>query len=345
MVECFLAKEEVAGPNPVSRSTFPITYNIPGGSLYYVQTRRRRRSWKKLLIFLVFLGSLSYGAWNLFSKSEPFSYTGQGSGILGALISKSQPINQEILSAKLALTLKKFEDSNWRIGIYVQDFKTQSSFELNPDERFEAASLTKVPVLVTVFNEIQAGRMAMDQVLRIEANDWQVYGTSVLQYKGPNTTYTVKELLWYLANRSDNTAFQKFVNLLGVKKIAANLYEWGFKVSDITKDVTTPREMVRMFDLTYNAKIIKSGLNQEMLSLMVQTNEEDRIPAGVPAEVRVIHKTGNAIGGLQDSGVVELKNRPYAISILQDNVSDEVEAEKLSAEISKIVYEYLKTLN
>lgn len=313
--------------------------------MYYVQIRRKKRSWKKLLLILITLGSLAYGGWNLFSSSAPFSYTGVGSGILGAFDTKSLPIDSEILSAKLSPTLKIFSDRSWRIGIYVYDFKTQTSFELNATDRFEAASLTKIPVLMTVFNEIKLGRMSLDQVLKIEPNDWQVYGTSVLQYKGPNTTYSIKELVWYMANRSDNTAFQKFVNLLGTKKVSANLYEWGFKVSDIEKDVTTPKEMGRMFDLMYNAKLITGNLNSEMLNLLVKTNEEDRIPGGIPEGVKVIHKTGNAIGGLQDSGVVELTKRPYSISILQDNVDDEEEAEKLSAEISKIVYDYLRTLN
>lgn len=313
--------------------------------MYYVQTRRKRRSWKKLLILLIALGGLAYGGWNLFSASAPFSYTGVGSGILGAFDKKPLPIDSEIISAKLSPTLKNFSDRSWRVGIYVYDFKTSSSYQLNADDQFEAASLTKVPVLMTVFDEIKLGRLSMDQSLKIEPADWQVYGTSVLQYRGPNTTYTVKELLWYLANRSDNTAFQKFVNLLGTKKIATNLYEWGFKVSDITKDVTTPREMGRMFDLIYNAKLVTGNLHKEMLDLMVKTNEEDRIPAGIPAGVRVIHKTGNAIGALQDAGVVELSNRPYSIAILQDNVDNEDEGEKLTAELSQIIYNYIKNLN
>lgn len=314
--------------------------------MYYVSTRRKRRSWKLLLIVLLFAGGIGYGAWNLFSTSAPFTYTGSGSGLLGAFSKQVLPIDSEILAAKIAPTLKKFSDRNWRVGIYVYDFKTSSSFELNQDDSFEAASLTKVPVLMTVFDEIQVGRMSMDQMLKIDPNDWQVYGTSVLKYKGPNTTYSVRELLWYLANRSDNTAFQKFVNLLGTKKVGTNLYDWGFKTSDITKNVTTPREMVRMFDLMYNGKLIKKDkLNQEMLGLMVKTNEEDRIPAGVPDGVRVIHKTGNAIGALQDAGVVELTNRPYSLAVLQDNVNNEDEAEKLTAEISKIIYDYIRNLN
>lgn len=313
--------------------------------MYYVQTRRKKRSGKKLLLFLIALVGLAYGSWNLLSASAPFSYTGVGSDILGAFDKKLTPIDSEKLSAKLSPTLKKFTDRSWQVGIYVFDFKTNTSFELNADDRFEAASLTKIPVLMTVFNEIKLGLMSLDQPLTIEAADWQDYGTSTLQSKGPVTTYTVRELVWYMVNRSDNTAFQKFVNLLGTKKISTNLYEWGFKVSDIEKDVTTPREMGRMFDLMYNDKLISGDLNKEMLDLMVKTSEEDRIPAGIPAGVRVIHKTGNTIGGMQDSGVVELKNRPYSIAILQDNVDNEEEGERLTAELSRLIYEYIKNLN
>lgn len=316
--------------------------------MYYYPTRPRKRgrSLKKFLLFLIFLFLLGFGSWTILSSPSSFTLTGSGSGLLGPIIQQPKPIESEILAAKLLPVTKEFEEKNWRLGVYVYDFKTESDFALNADSSFEAASLTKIPVLMTLYDKIQKGEVDPTQVIQIQSQDWQNYGTSVLVYRGPNTKsrYTVSELAHFMVNRSDNTSFQVFVRLFGEKTVADNLYEWGFQVSDIVKNVTTPKEMVRMFDLMYNAKIIKGDLNSEMLDLMVKTNEEDRIPAGVPEGVRVIHKTGNAVGGSQDSGVVELEDRPYAIAILTDNVNNEKRLEELEAEISRVVYEYLKGL-
>jgi hypothetical protein len=59
----------------------------------------------------------------------------------------------------------------------------------------------------------------------------------------------------------------------------------------------------------------------------------------------VIHKTGNAVGALQDAGVVELPDRPYGIAILNKNVTDEALEEKLMSEISLEIFNYLKSLD
>lgn len=314
---------------------------------YSYTPRRKRRSLKKLLLLIIVLVGIGYAAWNYFLSTPPFTLVGSSSlkdTVAQVFSPQPKPIDVEVLSSLLASPIKEFADKNWKLGLYLSDPKTKSSYSLNADQTFTAASLTKIPVLMTVYDEIQQGRMTYDQKLTINANDWQVYGTSVIPYR-PGASYKVKDLLWYLVNRSDNTAFQKFVNHLSIKKIHDNLYTWGFQISNIVDNITTPAEMGRMFDLIYHGKLIKDKtLLKDMLSLMVDTNEEDRIPAGVPDGVRVIHKTGNLVGGLQDSGVVELKDRPYFITILSGNVNDEKRLEELEAEISKIVYSYLEKL-
>ena len=310
---------------------------------YRGQTERRpRRSIKKLLLILIALSLLGYGFWQYFDQAATASFP--GSSILGAFNTKPQPIDSVSLSAKLGPLISQFTATGWQLGLYVYDFQTQSSYSDNPDQSFTAASLTKLPVLLTVYSEIQSGKLNEAQMVPFTADELQDYGTSILQYHGPGTQYSLKDLLWYMANRSDNSAFQVLVDLVGLDTVEKNLYRWGFKTTSVKSDVITPREAVRLFDLAYSGKIVSGPLKDEMLGLLVKTEDESRIPAGVPSNVRVIHKEGNAIGGLMDAGVVELKDRPYAIAILATNADDETKETSLEAQISQTVYDYMKSL-
>ena len=310
--------------------------------MYYYYPVRRRRSLKPWLFSLILVVLAAFGAWKVFALDEPFTLSGTTTKILGVF--KPQPINPDTLGLKLKPYLEEFARRGWRIGLAVYDFKTKSSYNLNSTEVFEAASLTKLPVLLTAFDRIERGELNLNQMIEVRADQIHDYGTSVLQYHGPGTKYSLQDLLWYMANRSDNTSFQVLIDLLGTGSIEKNLHDWGFQTTSITDNETTPRGMMRMFDLIYNHKLIEPSFNNQMMMMLVETNDESRIPAGVSKEINVIHKTGNAIGGLQDAGVVELPDRPYEIAILTDNVDDEVRATELEAQISKVVFDYIKSL-
>lgn len=310
--------------------------------IIYVPVRRKKRGvLPKLFILTALLVTVLVG-WKWMDR--PSTITGQGSGILGIFAVEQKPLNQEVLQERLKTDLAEFERRGWKLGIFVKDIKTESSFSYHKEDIFEAASLTKVPVLLTLYEEVQQGRLNLSQKLEIKDADVQDYGTSVMLYKGPGTKYTLGELAWYMANRSDNTAYEVLSSYFGTPKINSNLHEWGFPTYDILRNQTTPAEMVRIFDLIYQERIVRGNLAKEMMNLMVKTHEESRIPGSLPSGTRVIHKTGNAIGGVQDAGVVELADRPYVVAILTDNVNDERMATEIIKKISQVIYEYIRTL-
>lgn len=309
------------------------------------QPRSRNRSKKLFLLIILTIPLLAFVGWKALALDQPFTLSGTTERLLGALKKPSQPIDEAVLAAKLQPYLATYETRGWTIGIYVLDFKTGSTYSLNPDGLFEAASLTKVPVLLSLYEEAQEGKIKFDQKVEVLSADLRQFGTSVMPWRGQGTTYTYAELAWYMSNRSDNTAFQTLARVLGETNVDRNLYDWGFQTYNIANNVTSPRELARIFDLIYNCKIVKNHYCEEIKSLMVKTNEEDRIPKLLPQDVRVIHKTGNAVGALQDAGVVELKDRPYAIAILNKGVTDEALEEKIMSEISLEVYNYLKSLD
>ncbi len=67
-----------------------------------------------------------------------------------------------------------------------------------------------------------------------------------------------------------------------------------------------------------------------------------KIPAGVPKNIKVVNKTGSITRISHDAAIVFPKNqKPYILVILTKGISDQKEAEKLIAKLSKNVYENL----
>ena len=64
------------------------------------------------------------------------------------------------------------------------------------------------------------------------------------------------------------------------------------------------------------------------------------IPAGLPANTKVAHKTGSITKINHDAGIVYLPHRqPYVIVVLTRGLEDEKRAHQLIADISQTVYQ------
>jgi beta-lactamase class A len=79
-----------------------------------------------------------------------------------------------------------------------------------------------------------------------------------------------------------------------------------------------------------------------MLAFFKDTEFEDRIPGLLPKTVQVYHKIGSEIGFMHDVGVVVAPTTTYYIGIMTSDITNEPETTKLMAEVSKLVYDYLK---
>lgn len=85
-----------------------------------------------------------------------------------------------------------------------------------------------------------------------------------------------------------------------------------------------------------------SSLTKELIGFMDDSQFEDRLPRLLPKDARVYHKIGDEVGNIHDVGIVEHNGKAYFIGVLTDDQKD-VEAAKLAiAEISKMVYDFVK---
>ena len=174
-------------------------------------------------------------------------------------------------------------------GVYVYRFEDGQEYGLRQNEIFPAASLMKLPVILTLYQETEAGRIDLDTEYKLLEKDKRG-GAGILQGRPAGEVYTYRKLAELMGQYSDNTANNVLVKILGPQKIQQTIDNLGMKKTNFVEYETTPYDIGLFFRKLYEGGIVTNQHKEEILKFLTKTGWEDRIPAGVPEGVRVATK-------------------------------------------------------
>jgi beta-lactamase class A len=215
-----------------------------------------------------------------------------------------------------------------RYGVVVSDPSTGETISMDPDGRFLAASINKLPVLMALYRAAAAGTVNLDDEISMRASDVQAYGTGSLYTKPVGHTITLRECAGYLIKESDNTAWKMLDRYLGRDFIRSELYAAGARSTEYwIPNTTTPNDVLIMLEKISDPSYTTPDLSDEMLGLMTNTDFEDRLPHLLPNDARVSHKIGSYGATFGDAGVVFAKGSrstedAYFIVVLVDETGE-----------------------
>jgi len=214
-----------------------------------------------------------------------------------------------------SLVLENFEtltrNLRGRYGFYVYRFDSKESYGIRTGEVFTAASLIKLPVMLTVYQEAEKGTLALDK------------------YRGE---------IEAMGRRSDNAAFGRVVKFLGETKIQETIDGLGMKRTSFKDNKTTPADIGLFFQKLYQGKLISDQHQDQFFDFLTKTNWEDRIPAGIPKEIKVAHKIGTETGAFSDAGIV-FAQKPFVLVIMSET-ANEIEAKKFISQLAKLIWNF-----
>ena len=111
-------------------------------------------------------------------------------------------------------------------GVYVARFGDQAGvLDRGGDRRWYLSSTVKVPVAIAVLEQVDAGRMALDDALELQRSDF-VDGAGDMLGQAPGTRFTLATLLEKSLRDSDSTATDMLIRHLGDGHLDARLAEW-----------------------------------------------------------------------------------------------------------------------
>lgn len=225
-------------------------------------------------------------------------------------------------------------------GIYITSVAGAEEWKSGEDKIMTAASVIKLPVLVVYYQQVDQGKInPSDEYVLVEADRW-VYGTGSLQNQPAGTKYTYKEVARLVANQSDNMGAEVLIKKMGgYAKVQQLVNGLGLTKTNLKENEITAAEAGGLFLQLAQGKLLTQANREELFNNLTQTINEDRIPGGVPDNVRVVHKFGSEVGVVNDCGLVEAKNS-YVICVLTTRVNVG-EAEPILPQISAAVWGWL----
>jgi beta-lactamase class A len=227
-----------------------------------------------------------------------------------------------------------------RIGIYFRDLKEGNGFGINEQEPIAAASSIKAPIVLYLFQQVADGTISLEEEMAYQAATDYSSGTGVIQFfAADGAPYSLGVLANLAITLSDNIAWHMLERRLGKDNIANYLRSLGgTTVYPEGQNISTAQDMGAYLQAILDFRAVQPELGERLIDYMSHTIwDQDGIPNGVPAEVRVAHKVGSLQQVANDIGIVFLENRPYILAVMTDGLQDGFAA---IAEISKMVYNY-----
>jgi beta-lactamase class A len=255
-----------------------------------------------------------------------------------------------------------------RLCISFYDSQTTLNWSYNADAFFHAASTIKLAVLAGVYGEVFHGRLTADAPVHVRNKfasivDGRPFTLNLEAEPTPEVTrhlgrtMTVRELAYHMITTSSNFATNLLIDVVGVPAIQRALEDLKIEGILLLRGVqdeaafqaglnnqVTANGLLKLLRMIAEARAWSPEICAQMLEIMLDQRFKSGIPAGLPGDAHIAHKTGNISTVHHDAGIIYMGNRnPYFLVILTQFPADSKRSGAV-AEVSKDLYETLGRL-
>lgn len=247
-----------------------------------------------------------------------------------------------------------------------KDLQTGTTLYINEHDIFHAASTMKTPVLIEAYQRVNDGRLSLTDSITIVNRFKSIADTSTYQlnpaddsefdlYKHVGEKTTCYNLLYQMITSSSNLATNIMLDILGAAQVNDAVHRLGAHDIQVLRgvedgkayakglnNVVTAYDLALLFELLANGKVVSPAASQAMIKILLDQQFKDIIPAQLPADVKVAHKTGFFTSVHHDGGIVFLPDgRKYVLVLLSRNLKDDKAGVDALAGVSALVYHYM----
>ena len=242
---------------------------------------------------------------------------------------------------------KSSDKKNLRTGVFVVEPGTGRYAEINARQPFMAASMIKVPVLVSLLAALDRKSVTLTEKLTIR-KDLITGGSGYLQWRPVDSTITVKEAAELMIIISDNTATNLLIDRLGgLEKLNKQYAGWGLKntrlnnlLADLTgTNTTSPFDLCYLMGRIERGELISQTSRDWMYSIMHRTRIKTLLPQGLNPGDRILHKTGDIGKMVGDVGLVHTKDgKRYLVAVQVERPHNDRRANELIRTLSRAIH-------
>jgi len=223
----------------------------------------------------------------------------------------------------------------------------------------------KVPVMIQLFRDRDAHRLSLDDSIAVTNVFKSIVDSSPYEldkaddsdsilYSRVGGRASIRELVELMETVSSNLATNILITRIGAPRANATAHRLGADSILVLRGVedgkayragrnntTTARDLGMLMAAIAQDRAASPAACREMLEILGRQHFTEGIPAGLPSQVRVYHKTG-WVGKVvyHDAAIVELSGgRRYVLVVLTGGIEKDEDAHKLVSDISQMIYE------
>jgi len=268
-----------------------------------------------------------------------------------------QQDNWRLVRAKTEARLKQIAGGvRGAMGMAALDLTSGERFGINENLIFPQGSAIKIGLLMEVFKQASEAKFKLTD-LRVVDKQHKVGGSGVLQELGDASSHlSIRDLCILMIVLSDNTATNILIDLVGMDRVNATLAALGLTHTRLQRrmmdpaasargeeNISTPAEAVRVMEILYKGEFLSREACADILSILKKP-KPGAIVSGVPENVAVAFKPGSIAGVSTEWAIVYLKDRPYAVAVME-NYEMDGEGPAAMKEISLTLYDYFWRLS
>lgn len=259
-------------------------------------------------------------------------------------------LNTEMLGLQSQVQTLMSRYNFLQTGMFFLDLDTGNYLDIKGDRVFPAASTIKLPILVAFFQDLDAGKVRLDETL-VMRDDLITNGSGEMQDDPVGSRYSARETVTKMITISDNTATNMIIDRLGgIKKLNERFRSWGLKDTRIRNwladlsgtNTTSSKDMVQLLALLVNDKLMSVSSKTQVLDILRHTTIKTLLPAGLGAGADIANKTGDIGFLIGDAGLITMPSgKRYLAGIFVKRPYDDTRGRDFIRQVSRLVYTYL----
>lgn len=231
------------------------------------------------------------------------------------------------------------------VGVLARSADGKTLLANQPDSPYPAASVIKVPLVMTLYADAADGRIDLAEEV---ATGERVDGSGILRDMRDVGALSLRDLAAAMMVLSDNTATNRVIERLGLERVTARMTEWGIvntalkrKMYDFEaakrglENVATPSDLVALL-----ARLVAGGCRDRatsdaVLAIMARCEDDRKLRRFLAPDTKVPSKSGTLDASRNDVAVFAGSLRTVIVAAFTSDVKDALAAEHLLGMIGR----------
>ena len=228
---------------------------------------------------------------------------------------------------------------NGDVGVYVRHLSSNTAVGVNENKIFPTASMVKVPILVKIFDKIEAGALTMDSVVIFNKAliNYPWKGDDALARFKDGEDITISKLLTHMITFSDNhaslwlqdmagsgTAVNTWLekNAFAHTRVNSRTIGREAEYEEFGWGQTTPREMAELLVMIRDGRAVSPSASADIYRHLTRIYWDDEALSQIPPTVQAASKQGEVSQSRSEVVLVNAPSGDYVFCIITNNQAD-----------------------